>query len=152
MKENMVKEKQMNEENVDVDAYAPHQGLGPAPYEDPEAMKKLKEEFQGKIEEFLDNTSPDKYNADFADNIIYTVMQEALIDVEKQYAEHIRTIERSILSIWKGDAHYYKQLLKDNEEEYRERKKQLKVLKTILYKGTAYEEWEDEEDEEKNCE
>ena len=126
-------------EEVKIEPYAPHQTLGPADYQEPEAMKKLKASFEEQVTAFLDQTNPDQYNAGFADNIINKAMHEALIDLDKQRQNHIKTIERSIASLWKGDQHYYSQLLADNKAEYESCDRELRTLNAIYHRGTAFE-------------
>ena len=60
-------------------------------------------------------------------------------DLATQRTAHIKTIERIITSIWRGDEVYYQKLLEDYEREYEMREKELKRLKAIYQKDTALE-------------
>ena len=129
-----------DDRSVSIEPYAPHQNLGPLPYTVPVAIRDLDSCFPSKVSEFLSNTNPDQYNATFADNLIEHARNQALVDLDKQRIDHIRTIERSISSLWKGDEFNYKQKLADAEEEYQQVEKRLEKLTQIYQKGTALEE------------
>ena len=126
---------------INIPPYAPHQNLSAVPYREPQVMTDLKIGFETRVMEFLDRTSPDQYNGSFIDNIVNRAKEQALRDIEVQRREHVHAIERSIASLWRGDQHYYEKLLEDYNREYEERKKELRRLKSIFHKGTAYEEY-----------
>lgn len=125
---------------INIPPYAPHQNLCAVPYSEPQVMTDLKTGFEDHVLEFLDKTSPDKYNGSFIDNVVNRTKEQALRDIEAQRSEHVHTIERAISSLWRGDKHYYENLLEYYNREYDERAGELRRLKSILYKGTAYEE------------
>ena len=126
---------------INIPPYAPHQNLSAVPYREPQVMTDLKIGFETRVMEFLDRTSPDQYNGSFIDNIVNRAKEQALRDIEVQRREHVHAIERSIASLWRGDQHYYEKLLEDYNREYEEREKELRRLKSIFHKGTAYEEY-----------
>lgn len=135
----------LREDNlVDIEPYAPHQGLSAAPYREPQVMTELKTDFRTHVSEFLDKTSPDQYNSKFTDNIVNRAREQAMRDLEIQRTEHYRVIERAITSLWRGDEHHYQNLLGDYDREYEQIEKDLGNCRRMLHKGTAYEEFDQE--------
>ena len=129
------------EENmaIDIEPYAPNQGLGPIPYLEPFVMTNLKDNIEEHLTDFLERTNPDRHNTSYVDNIIEQAVQQGMQDLATQRTAHIKTIERIITSIWRGDEVYYQKLLEDYEREYEMREKELKRLKAIYQKDTALE-------------
>ena len=129
------------EENViTIKPYAPHQNLSPVNYTETKTMSEFKRSFARQVKYFLDNTSPDEYNPTFADSLIVKVKEQAVAELEVQRAEHIRCIERSICSLWKGDEVFYERLLEQYNTEFEKRNAELKKLKAVFQKNTALEE------------
>ena len=128
---------------VDIEPYAPHQNLEPVPYRDPKAMEDLKLSFADHVSEFLNRTDPDQFNSTYVDNIVDCAKNQSMRELDSQRAEHVRTIERSITSIWKGDRHYYETLIQKYDEELPKRENELRNWKKLRSKGTAFEEFID---------
>lgn len=141
-KDNYCQDVMKEDDKVNIEPYAPHQSLSAVPYLEPQSMVNLKLNFETRVTEFLNKTSPDQYNATFVDRIVDRARAQAIRELDTQRTEHSRTIERSIASLWKGDLHLYEKLLSDYDEEYQKRLKELKQLRKIYHKGTSYEEFD----------
>ena len=128
-----------DEEDNQVSLYSSTAGRVCVEYKVAGELLNLEGNFEERVRKFLENTKPDKYNADFYDAIIDKVERIAQDYLRYQRREHVGAARTLDTMLWKSEYIRIKNKLDQTEKDLKRVDEELAVLREVRNKGTSLE-------------
>ena len=127
-------------ERIVIPTYSINSTITPVSFKAGEVLEKFEEGFDRECIDFIKQAGClDEDNGAYMDQRIDSLVSEALKELDREYAEHKRTILGALNAMHEGDRVFSTEILNINEKELIDLMHRLEVNKKVFHKGTAFE-------------
>ena len=132
--------KKTENDRVIVPTYSSNSTITTPSYVSGEILDRLEETFDEECVTFIKKAEKmDADNGAYMDQRVDSVVEEAIKELNKEYAEHRRLILLPLEEMHDGDKIFSYEMLRECEEELESLKSKLEIYKKVYNKGTAFE-------------